>query len=242
MCFSVSLTSSSLFFPPLGYLWFFLLLSSLVLTLFFPLLSTFYLSPDAIPYCSVCFLSFIIPIFPLFPLFLSLPSILHPHPPIPIFNFLNLSTFIFLSLFCLPLSRPSPRCSPSVLCLCGTRLLEWAASNLSVICQFCCFFPLNLTSFLFLLLYLLDFAPCCGMSFWDFSVLASMTLSDSAFLTILQRFLFLIFSSLFFPTHFLLPIFLSSVSVCSLSWASFVTIHQSFFSPLPSTYQPALPP
>lgn len=76
---SPSLLFSSLFLPSPGYSF---LTPLLYLCLFHllipPMLSTLYLSPDSIPYCSVCFLSFIIPVFPLFPFFLFSPSILHP--------------------------------------------------------------------------------------------------------------------------------------------------------------------
>lgn len=45
------------------------------------------------------------------------------------------------------LSSPSPSCFPSVTCLFGTSLLQWAVSSMSVTCHFYCFYP-NLTSVL----------------------------------------------------------------------------------------------
>ncbi len=65
-----------------------------------------------------------------------------------------LFAFCFVSSLCHPhlqlrkslyLNLPHPYfcCSPSVSCLFGASLLEWAASNMSIICQFCCFFPLT---------------------------------------------------------------------------------------------------
>lgn len=77
----------------------------------------------------------------------------------------------------------------------------------------------------------------------NMSVIYPWPYQTPAFLTILCYFLFLIFSSLFFPIHFLLYILLSSVSVCYVFGSSFVVIHQSlfpyFFSPAPSTHHSA---
>lgn len=39
------------------------------------------------------------------------------------------------------LPSPSPSCFPSVTCLFGTSLLQWAVSNVSVTCRFYCFYP-----------------------------------------------------------------------------------------------------
>lgn len=45
------------------------------------------------------------------------------------------------------LPSPPPSCFPSVTCLFGTSLLQWAVSNVSVTCHFYCFYP-HLTSVL----------------------------------------------------------------------------------------------
>lgn len=133
MCFSVY----HFIFSPLP---FFFLLLGLCDSFFSSHLTILTLSPFVftrsclIPPASVCFL------------FPSCRNVFAPNSPsfssyrlCCVFNFLNLSTFIFLSPF--SLSLPTPCCSPSVLCLLGTSPPEWSASNMSIICQFCHFLP-----------------------------------------------------------------------------------------------------
>lgn len=172
MHFSVSLPQFSVFFPSI---WVSLILSPLSSLFFFTLLAiTPYLSPlypylfhllipsllsivsltsDSIPYCFgflFPFLSFIVHVFPLYPPFVFLPFILCLHPPIHNFIFLKLSTFLFPPLTALLLSYVS-------------FVQVWAASNMSITCQFYCFFPpwpqfcFVLNCYSFFLLYLLDF-------------------------------------------------------------------------------------
>lgn len=95
------------------------------------LLSIVSLSSDSIPYCFgflFPFLSFIVHVFPLYPPFVFLPFILCLHPPIHNFIFLKLSTFLFPPLTALLLSYVS-------------FVQVRAASNMSITCQFYCFFP-----------------------------------------------------------------------------------------------------
>lgn len=78
-------------------------------------------------------------------------SILYRYPPISIFYCFKLSTLIFLVVVYLPLSL-----SPVSLSICLFFLwVQVCLSGLPVTCQpviVCCFTPLNLTSFLFILL------------------------------------------------------------------------------------------